>query len=510
MSLRNTEKTETNRYTLTFDVSREKFNEAIQTVYRRQVKNITIPGFRKGKAPRAIIEKMYGKEVFYDDAVNEVLPDAYKEATDDFDQVIVSKPEIDVESIDDDFVVFTAKVYVKPEVKIEGYKGIPATRDEKAVTDKDVEDELERVQKRNSRLIDVTDRAAAKDDTVNLNYEGSVDGVPFEGGKAENHDLKLGSNTFIPGFEDQVAGHSTGDEFDVNVTFPEEYHASELAGKAAVFKCKINSIKATELPELNDEFASDVSDFETLAEYKEDIKKKEAEKNAAAADRDVEEQVLAALIEKVDADIPDAMYENETENFVRDYDSRLRMQGLDLKTYFQYTGMNLDSLRSQMRPDAEKQVKLRLAFEKIAELENLTVSDDEIEEEYKRLAEAYGMEADKIKGMVEKADLEADLKVKKASDLVKAEAKITKAKATKAAAEKKPAAKKTTAAKKTAEKAEPAEKKTTKSTAAKSTAAKATTAKKTAAKADEKKPAAKKPAAKKTTAKKAAEDKKED
>ena len=278
-----------------------------------------------------------------------------------------------------------------------------------------------------SRMIDVTDRTAQLDDIANIDYEGSVDGVPFDGGKAEGHDLKLGSGQFIPGFEDQIVSHAIGDEFDVNVTFPTEYHAEELAGKAAVFKVKLNALKVNELPALDDEFVRDVSEFDTLDEYKADIKAKLEEKNAKMADNAVEDQLLEALMNKLEADIPEAMFETETENFVRDYDNRLRMQGLDLATYFKYTGMNLDMMRQQLRPQAEKQVKTRLALEKIAELENIAVSEEEVEAEYGRIAEAYGMEIEKVKETVDANSIAADMKVKKAVDLVKEKAVVTDA-----------------------------------------------------------------------------------
>ena len=451
MSMKKTEQIGANQYCVTFDAPRADFDAAINTVYKKAARNISIPGFRKGKAPRAIVEKMYGKEVFYEDAVNEILPAAYEDAIRDFDKTIVSRPEFDIETIDENGVVMTAKFFVKPDVEIKDYKGIPVTRKVAEVTDKDIADELDRVRNRNARLIEVTDRAAQNDDVVNFNYEGSVDGVPFDGGKADGHDLKLGSGQFIPGFEDQIVGHNIGEDFDVNVTFPEDYHASDLAGKVAVFKCHINAIKFNELPELDDEFARDVSEFDTLDEYKSDIKAKLEEKNNKAADADVEEQIIAALIEKLEADIPEAMFENETENFVRDYDARLRMQGLDLATYFKYTGLDLDSVRKQMRPDAERQVKTRLALEKIAALENIEITDDEIEEEYGRLATAYGMEADKVKEAVAAEALAEDLKVKKAVDLVKESAAVTEGEE-KPKAKRAPAKRKTT--KKTAEKAE--------------------------------------------------------
>ena len=427
MSLKKSELIEKNLYELTFDVDRATFEAAIEKAYRRSAKNINIPGFRRGKAPRSIIEKMYGKGVFYEDAINDIIPAAYTEAAKESALEIVSQPEFDVETIDDNGVVLKAKVYVKPEVKIENYLGIEATRTLVPTTDADVDAEIEKVRARNSRMIDVTDRAAQLDDIANIDYEGSVDGVPFDGGKAEGHDLKLGSGQFIPGFEDQIVSHAIGDEFDVNVTFPTEYHAEELAGKAAVFKVKLNALKVNELPELDDEFVRDVSEFDTLDEYKADIKAKLEEKNAKMADNAVEDQILEALMNKLEAEIPEAMFETETENFVRDYDNRLRMQGLDLATYFKYTGMNLDMMRQQLRPQAEKQVKTRLALEKVAELENIVVSEEEVEAEYARIAEAYGMEIDKVKETVDSDSIAADMKVKKAVDLVKEKAVVTDA-----------------------------------------------------------------------------------
>ena len=424
MSLKKSELIEKNLYELTFDVDRATFDAAVDKAYRRSAKNINIPGFRRGKAPRSIIEKMYGKGVFYEDAINDIIPAAYTEAAKESALEIVSQPEFDVETIDDNGVVLKAKVYVKPEVKIENYLGIEATRTLAPTTDADVDAEIEKVRARNSRMIDVTDRTAQLDDIANIDYEGSVDGVPFDGGKAEGHDLKLGSGQFIPGFEDQIVSHAIGDEFDVNVTFPTEYHAEELAGKAAVFKVKLNALKVNELPALDDEFVRDVSEFDTLDEYKADIKAKLEEKNAKMADNAVEDQLLEALMNKLEADIPEAMFETETENFVRDYDNRLRMQGLDLATYFKYTGMNLDMMRQQLRPQAEKQVKTRLALEKIAELENIAVSEEEVEAEYGRIAEAYGMEIEKVKETVDADSIAADMKVKKAMDLVKEKAVI--------------------------------------------------------------------------------------
>ena len=425
MSLKSQETIAANQQKITFDVDRATFEAAINKVYKKQVGRITIPGFRKGKAPRALVEKMYGKEVFYEDAINEIIPDAYPEVIKEVKEVIVSRPEFDIVSIDENGVVLSATFFTKPEVAIKDYLGIPVERPVKHATDEEVEEELKRVQMRNSRQVEVTDRPAAMDDLVTIDFDGYVDDKPFDGGKAEGHQLKLGSGQFIPGFEDQIVGHAIGDEFDVNVTFPEDYHAEELKGKPAVFKCKLHAIKFTELPTLDDEFARDASEFDTLDEYKADIRKNKEDEHQKRADGIVDDALMKALTEKLEGDIPECMFENETENFVRDYDNRLRMNGLDLATYFKYTGLDLDTLRQQMRPDAEKQVKVRLALEKIAELEAITVSDEETEEEYKRLAEQYGMEADRVKEAVEADAVREDLKVKKAIELVREKAAVT-------------------------------------------------------------------------------------
>ncbi len=420
MSLIKSEKTEKSVYTLEFSVDKETFDKAVTAAYRKQVGKITVPGFRKGKAPRSVIEKMYGKGFFYEDAINEVLPDAFDEALKESKLKMVGQPEFDVVSIDENGVVMSAKVAVKPTVKIEGYFGIEAEKKVAEVTDEDVEKEINTIRERNAREIEITDdTAAVMGDVCTIDYEGFVDGVAFEGGKGDGYPLKLGSGNFIPGFEEQVAGHKIEEAFDVNVTFPEEYHAKELAGKPAVFKTVIHSIKQVELPTLDDDFAKDVSEFDTIDEYRADVKAKIAKRHEDEADRQFEDALLDALIEKVVADIPEQMFVAETENFVRDYDNRLRMQGLDLKTYFQYTGMTLDTLREQLRPQAEKQVKLRLALETIAKKEKVKVTKAETDEEIKRIAEAYGMEADKVRDMVPADSVAEDLKVKKAMDLVK-------------------------------------------------------------------------------------------
>lgn len=484
MSFKKAEKKETNTYVIEFQIEKADFDAANDRAFHKNAKNISIPGFRKGKAPRHLIEKMYGTGVFYEEAINDCLPAAYEEAAKASGLDIIGQPEFDITTIDENGVAMTAKVTTKPEVKIENYKGIKVTKDVKSVTAADVKAEIENVRSRNSREVEITDRAAKKDDIANIDFDGYVDGKRFDGGKAEGHTLKLGSGAFIPGFEDQIIGKKVGEEFDVDVTFPADYHATELAGKPAVFKCKLNSLKVEELPALDDEFAKDVSEFDTLDEYKADVKAKLAERNEKASDAEVDEQLTDALIGLVEAEIPEVMYTAETENFVRDYDNRLRMQGLDLSTYFKYTGQNLDTLRQQMRPQAEKQVKMRLALETIAKLENLVATDAELEEEYKRIADGYGVELGKVKEAIASEDIAADVVVKKAFDLVKDAAVITK-KAAKKAADKADADKTD---------AEVAEEKP----AVKKAAAKKTTAKKAA---DEEKPAAKKAPAKKTTKK---------
>ena len=425
MSLKNVNKPETNVVEIEFTADKATFDAAVDKAFKKNAKNINIPGFRKGKAPKHIIEKMYGKGVFYDEALNEIVPAAYDEAIKDQDFKIVSQPEFDVVSIDDDGVTFKAKFYVKPEVEIADYLGIPVTKTVREASDADADAEIEQTRARNSRQVEITDRAAQDGDITVIDFEGFVDGVAFDGGKAEKHTLTLGSGSFIPGFEDQIVGKNIGEEFDVNVTFPEEYHAAELAGKPAVFKCKLHEIKFNELPELDDEFAKDVSEFDTLAEYKADVKAKIQERYNKTADSEIEEQIIDTLIEKLNAEIPQPMFDAEAENFVRDFDNRLRMQGLDLKTYFQYTGLDLDALRKQMAPQAERQVKTRLALEKIVELEKIVPTDAEINEEYDRIAKAYNMELDKVKEMVEAEMLVADVSVKKAVDLIKEKAVVT-------------------------------------------------------------------------------------
>ncbi len=436
MSLINVTTPEKNVRELEIGVEKAVFDKAVTAVYKRNVGKINVPGFRKGKAPRSIIEKMYGTGVFYEEALNDIIPDAYEAAIKESEiKDIVSRPEFDVKSIDETGVVLLAKVYVKPEVVVKDYKGIEVEKNEVAVTDADIDAEIEKLRQRNSREIEVTDRAAQMGDTVVFDFDGSVDGVAFDGGKSENYNLKLGSGQFIPGFEEQIVGKSIDEAFDVNVTFPEDYHAAELAGKAAVFACKLHEIKETELPALDDEFVKDVSSFDTLDEYKADLRAKMEENNKNVADNAMQESLIAKVVENMEADIPQPMIDNEVENQVRDFDMRLRQQGMDLKTYFQYTGLNLDGMREQFAPMAERQVKARLALEGVVAAEGITASEEEIAAEYEELAKAYGMDVDKVKTYVDDDSVAKDICVKKAVDFLKDNAVIVEKKEESDAAE---------------------------------------------------------------------------
>ena len=428
MNLLKTEQGEKSTVKLEFAIDKDVFEAAVEKVYRKQVKKINVPGFRAGKAPRAIVEKMYGKGVFYEDAINDLIPENYSAAVKEAGLEPVGQPEIDIVSIDDNGLVLSAIVPVKPECKIDGYKGLNVAKAVEAVTEEEIDNEIKMVRERNSREIEVENDAAAEmGDVAKIDFEGFIDGVAFEGGKGENYSLKLGSGSFIPGFEEQVAGHKIGDEFDVNVPFPADYHAEELAGKNACFKCRVNAITKVELPELDDDFAKDVSEFDTFAEYRADVKAKIEKRHENAAEAEFEEKLIDALIEKLEADIPEAMFVAETENFVRDYDNRLRQSGLDLKTYFQYTGLDLDKLREQLRPQAEKQVKARLALEAVATAEAIEVTEDELTAEYETIAKAYNIEADKVREFVDADMVKADVSVRKAMQVVKDNAKAKKA-----------------------------------------------------------------------------------
>ncbi len=421
MSLIKKELTEKNGYVLEFSVAKETYQKAELAAYKKNVKSINVPGFRRGKAPMHIIKTMYGKDVFFEDAINECIPEAFEAAVKEAELDIVGSPKFDLVSMEGD-IVLKAEGFVKPVPTIEGYKGIEVEKKVEEVTDEQVNEELNKALDRNARFVTESEDAVADGDTVSIDFEGFVDGVAFDGGKGENHELKIGSGSFIPGFEAQIVGHKLGEEFDVNVTFPEDYHAKELAGKAATFKCTVKSLK--QLPAADDEFAKDVSEFDTLDEYKADLKAKLVQRNEDKANAEVDTALAEALMEKLVCEIPEPMYEAETENYLRDYDTRLRQSGLDLKTYMQYTGMTLDTIRAQLRPQAEKQVKVRLALEAIAKAEALTVSEEDTAAEYERIASTYGVELDEVKKMIAAEDINADLLVAKAMTLVKDNALI--------------------------------------------------------------------------------------
>ena len=425
MSLKSQNKIDTNRVELEVVVDAETFEKGLAAAFKKQSKKISIPGFRKGKAPRAFVEKYFGKEVFYEDAVNALYPDALDEAVKEAGlEVIQDKIDFDVKEVGPQGFTFTAALTTKPEVTIENYKGIEAVKKSAEVTDEDIDAEIKKVQERNSRMVTVEDRAAQNDDIAVIDFEGFLDGEPFEGGKGENYSLTLGSGQFIPGFEEQIVGHNTGDEFEVNVTFPEDYQAEELKGKATTFKCKLHEIKMKELPEVDDEFVKDVSEFDTLADYKEDLKKKLAESKEKEAADDLENQLIDKLVELVLGEIPEAMYENKIADSIREFGYRLQPQGLNLDTYMKYTGMNVDQMKEGFRPQAERQVKLRLALEKIAALEELKAGEEDLNQEYQKIAEQYKMEADKIKERIPAAELEKDICVEKAINLVRDNANI--------------------------------------------------------------------------------------
>lgn len=412
---------ENNTVTFEFSVTPEEFEKALERSYKKNVKKINLPGFRRGKAPRFLIEKTYGKEIFYEDAVNFVLPDAYDKAVEENGIYPVAQPEIDIkeDSIDPTKdIVFTAKVVVKPEFELDGYKGVKAEKTEYPVTDQDVDDEIEKIRERNSRLVPADDRPIQADDIANIDFDGSVDGVPFEGGKGENFDLTIGSGQFIPGFEDQLLGKSTGDEVDVNVTFPEEYHAEDLAGKDALFKVKINSVKFKELPEADDDFAMDVSEFDTLDEYKADIREKLTKQNEDRAKNETEQNVVDAVCEKAEIDIPEEMINSQIDNMVRDMDMQMRYQGLDLQSYMKYTGQTMDMIRAQYKPEAEKRVKRTLVLEKVAELEKVEATEDDINGEYENISKENGMKVEDIKKYIPESDITERIKAQKAIALL--------------------------------------------------------------------------------------------
>ncbi|NCB28238.1 MAG: trigger factor [Clostridia bacterium] len=430
MELKNVEKQEKSIVELTIAVSAEEVEAGKQAAFKKNGKTITVPGFRKGKAPRHLIEKLYGEGVFLEDAINISYPEAYDKAVKEAAIEAIGPADIEMKEIlEDGGYVFLAKVPVQPEVAVSEYKGIEVEQDEVKVLAADVKAELERMAQRVART-ETVERAAKKDDTVVIDFEGSIDGVPFEGGKGENHSLVLGSGSFIPGFEDQLIGTKAGDEVDVTVTFPTDYHAEELAGKVAVFKCKVHTVQETVLPKIDDEFAKDVSETcETLDDLKKEVKERLTATRQEEVDRQVEEQLLDAVIANLAADIPEVMVDNQIDTIVQDFAYRLQMQGLNVERYLQMTGMDSTAFRGMFREQADRQVKVRLALQKVADMENIEIDDATVADEYAKLAESYGIDVEKVKTLVNAEALRGDLRISKALDAVKENAKITKKKA---------------------------------------------------------------------------------
>ena len=427
MNLISCEKLEKSMVELQFSIDAETFKVAVNNAFKREGKKYAIPGFRKGKAPRHMIEKMYGSDIFHYDAVNDLFPEAYEAAVKEAKIDVVGRPDPEVVSMSEaDGVVLKVKVAVKPEVELGEYAGLTVTKEAKNVNEADVDVEVKRMQDRNGRLL-TREGAAENGDTVDIDFEGFVDGKAFEGGKAEHYSLVLGSGSFIPGFEDQVVGHSAGEEFDVNVKFPEEYGAAELAGKDATFKIKLHEVKYKELPALDDDFAKDVSEYDTLDELKDSIRNNIKTNLDKQAEQKVENDLMDQVITNMKADIPDAMVDSRIDELVQDFEYRISQQGLKLADYLKYMGMNIEQFRAQFKEQADKQVKMRLAMEAIVAKEGITASDEEFEEEVKRIADAYKMEADKVKSIVDAAAVKADLAINKAIDFVKEKANVVTA-----------------------------------------------------------------------------------
>ncbi|MBQ8967654.1 trigger factor [Ruminococcus sp.] len=425
MSLKATNNVGTNSYELEIEIPAKDFEEALEKAYLKARKNISLPGFRKGKAPRKLIEKNYGEEVFYEDAVNLLYAPVVNGAIDESGLDLVCQPEVEVTEISkENGVKLKATCTTKPEVEVKDYKGIEVEKVVNDVTDEDIQKKLDELREKNVRIVTVDDRAAENGDTVKIDFEGFKDGVAFDGGKAEDFDLELGSGQFIPGFEDQIVGHSTGEQFDINVTFPEEYQVKDLAGAAAIFKINLKSISKKELPELDDDMVKDSTDFDTVDEYKADVKAKLEESAQKAADTKVEGDLFDKVIENMTAEIPPVMFDNRVNEMVAELEQRMAPQGISLDMYMQFTGQNLDTIKKGYAEQAEKQVKLRLALEKVAEVENVQVTDEELEDEFKKLADTYKMEVEQVKSLIRAEDLRKDLSVGKAVDIIKESAVI--------------------------------------------------------------------------------------
>lgn len=425
MSLKSTNKVETNKVELEIEISAEAFEEAVEKAYQKEKKKIQIPGFRKGKAPRKLIEKEYGEGVFYEDAVNSLYGPAVDEAVAEAGLELVARPEGEVVSIDKEKgVELKVTCITKPEVEIDGYKGIEVEKTVNAVTDEEIDREVNKICEKNVRIVTVDDRAAELGDDVVIDFEGFKDDVAFDGGKAEDFTLSLGSGQFIPGFEDAIVGHNAGEQFDINVTFPEDYQAEELAGAPVVFKINLKSISKKEMPELDDEIVKDSTEFDTVDEYKADVKKKLEERAEKEADADVENKLFDAVIEKLQAEIPEVMFENRTNEMVAELEQRLAPQGISLDMYLQYSGQTIDSVKKMYGEQAEKQVKLRLALEKVAQLENVEVTDEELDTEFNKIAEQYKIPVEQVKVYIRAEDLKKDISVGKAVDIIKDSAVI--------------------------------------------------------------------------------------
>lgn len=426
------EKLEKNMAKLTIETSVEEFEKAIEKAYQKQKSKISIPGFRKGKVPRQMVERMYGKEVFFEEAANIMIPDAYDKALDECEEEIVSSPKIEVTQIETGKpFVFTATVALKPEVKLGKYKGVKIDKIETEVTEEEVDAQIERERENNARNITVDDRPVEDGDMTTLDFEGFVDGEAFEGGKGENYPLTIGSGAFIPGFEEQLVGAKIGEETEVKVTFPEDYQAEHLQGKEAVFKCTVKEIRKKELPELNDEFASDVSEFDTLAEYREDVKKNLEEQKAKDAKREREDAAVKAAVEDSEMEIPEAMLETQQKQMVDEFAQRITMQGISMEQYLQLTGTNYQQMVEQVKPQAEERVRSRLVLEAVAKAENLEATEEDYEEELKTMADVYQMEVDKVRELMRERDKKSimqDLAVRKAAQFVAENAKESKAK----------------------------------------------------------------------------------
>lgn len=426
------EKLEKNMAKLTIEAGAEDLEKAIEKAYQKQKSQISIPGFRKGKVPRQMVEKIYGKEVFYEDAANELIPDAYDKALEECEEDIVSSPKIEVTQIEAGKpFIFTATVALKPEVKLGKYKGVKVDKFDTEVTEEELNAELDKEREKNARNITVTDRPVKDGDITTLDFEGFVDGVAFEGGKGENYPLTIGSGAFIPSFEEQLVGAEIGKEVEVKVTFPDDYHAEDLKGKAAVFKCTVKEIKEKELPELDDEFASEVSEFETLAEYKEDVKKNLTEQKEKDAKNAKEEAAVKAVVEASEMEIPEAMLETQQKQMVEEFAQRITMQGLSMEQYFQFTGTSYERLVEQVKPQAEERIRSRLVLEAVAKAEKLEATEEDYEKELETMAEVYQMEADKVRDLMgdrEKKNIMLDLAVRKAAEFVTENAKESKAK----------------------------------------------------------------------------------